>query len=233
MKVLVIDVGGSNVKMVATGPTERRRFRSGTHMTPDRLVAEVQKRTSDWQYDVISLGIPATVDATATRTEPGNLAPGWVGYDFAAAFGCSVRLINDAAMQALGGYAGGRMLFLGLGTGLGSALIADRVIIPLELGGLSYNAKESLADRLSKKGLKRYGKKAWRQAVLEAATALRPVFVADYVLLGGGKADEMNALPDGVRRGAPEDAFTGGFRLWEEEIEPHVREVSNVWRVVR
>lgn len=233
MNVLVIDVGGSHVKLLATGQAGPRRFDSGTHLTPEALVERVKGLTADWRYDVVSLGYPGTVDPDGPTDEPGNLADGWVGFDFGAAFGRPVRVVNDAAMQALGAYDGGRMLFLGLGTGLGSALVADRVVIPLELGCLPYTDGETIADRLGKKGLKRHGADAWLRTVGEVVKALRRAFQADYVVLGGGNAEKVDPLPEGARRGGNEDAFAGGFRLWEERVEPHDNEPSDAWRVVR
>lgn len=233
MDILVVDVGGSHVKMLATGQPKSRRFDSGKHLTPDHLVERVRKMTADWRYDVVSLGVPGLVGPTGPEDEPGNLSDGWVGFDYEAGFGKPVRVANDAALQALGGYVGGRMLFLGLGTGLGSALVADRVVVPLELGNLPYSRRETLADRLGKAGLKQFGPDAWGRAVAEVTANLRDAFAADYVLLGGGNAKLVHPLPEGVRRGGNKDAFAGGFRLWEEDVEPHDRPPSAAWRVVR
>lgn len=232
MNVLVIDVGGTHVKMLATGVDESRKFESGPEFTPEQLVVEVKARTADWQYDAISLGVPGLVDHRGPSDEPGNLGPGWVGFDFATALTHPVRVVNDAAMQALGGYDGGRMLFLGLGTGLGSTLIVDRVIVPLELGNLKFNRRENLFDRLGRHGFKRLGRRRWEATVHEAVATLRESFAADYVLLGGGQVDRLKRIPRGARRGGNADAFTGGFRLWEEWIEPHDRRPSTAYRVV-
>lgn len=232
VKVLVIDVGGSNVKLWLSGVEEPRRFESGTHLTPRHLVAAVRELTHDWSYDVVSLGIPGLVAHHGPIDEPGNLADGWVDFDFKTVFEKPVRLVNDAAMQALGAYEGGRMLFLGLGTGLGSALIADRVIVPLELGCLPYTTEETLFRRLGKEGLRRHGREVWEHSVHQAVRVLRRVFTPDYVVLGGGQAEVLEKLPDGTRRGGNEDARTGGIRLWEEWIEPHDRSPSSAYRVV-
>ena len=233
MDVLVLDIGGTNVKMLATDADGPRKFESGTSMTPERMVEQVQHATADWQYDVISMGYPGAVDGGRIRAEPGNLAEGWVGFDFEGTFGKPVRIVNDAVMQALGGYDGGRMLFLGLGTGLGSALVSEHVVVPLELGGLPCGQDEILFDRLGRKGLEKYGEDAWRAAVAQAVNALREAFSADYVVLGGGNAERVGALPPCTRRGGNEDAFKGGFMLWEEVVEPHDQQPGRVWRVVR
>jgi len=231
VKVLVIDVGGSHVKMLATGQPQRRRFDSHAALTPDELVREVLKRCGDWDFDVVSLGYPGAAGPDGPTAEPGNLGRGWVGFDFARAFGRPVRVVNDAAMQALGGYAGGRMLFLGLGTGVGSAFVAERVVVPLELGCLRYDG-EDLFHLLGKHGLERRGVRAWSRTAGEVITMLRQSFAADYVLLGGGHEKFVDPLPEGTRRGGNGDAFTGGFRLWEEWVEPHDARPPNTWRVV-
>jgi polyphosphate glucokinase len=232
MDVLVIDIGGSHVKIKASAGAEARRFPSGPDLTPEALLHRVGRMTADWTFDVISVGYPGAVHGAVPAAEPGNLGPGWVGFDFAAAFGKPVRLVNDAVMQALGGYDGGRMLFLGLGTGLGSALVTEHVVVPLELGSLRCGGGETIAARLGKQGLSR-GKEEWRRAVAETVTMLRAAFAADTVLLGGGNAKHVEPLPDGTRRGGNGDAFTGGVRLWEETVEPHDRRPPMVWRVVR
>jgi len=232
MNVLVIDVGGSHVKLSVSDVDETRRFDSGAELTPDAMLQAVDEHTADWEYDVVSVGIPARVGPHGVLAEPGNLGSGWVGYDFNLAFGKPVRLVNDAAMQALGGYEGGRMLFLGLGTGVGSALIVDRVIVPLELGNLPLGCEQTLFERLGKQGLERDGRPAWEAAVHEVVAALMPAFAADYVMLGGGQVEVLRELPAGARRGGNADAITGGFRLWEEWIEPHDRTPSGAYRVV-
>ena len=233
VNVLVIDIGGSHVKLLASGRRRRVRFASGPELTPAALVRTVRRKTARWRYDVISLGYPGEIKAHGPTAEPGHLGPGWVGFDFEAGFGRPVRMVNDAAMQALGGYDGGRMLFLGLGTGLGSALVADRVIVPLELGTLPYRRGEMLGDRLGKQGLRRHGLRAWRQTVHDATAMLREAFIADYVVLGGGNVSRVRELPPHARRGGNHDAFAGGFRLWEEHIERHDGPLSHTWRVVQ
>jgi polyphosphate glucokinase len=233
MKVLVVDIGGSHVKMLASGQSEPRRFDSGKDLTPRMLVEGIQAHVRGWDYDVIALGYPAAVGPKGPVAEPGNLGRGWVGFDFAAAFGRPVRVANDAGMQALGGYDGGRMLFLGLGTGLGSALVADRVVIPLELGDLPVGSGEVLSDRLGKRGLDRLGQAAWKEAVVRTVLGLRKAFAVDSVLVGGGNAERLDELPEGVRRGGNDDAFRGGFRLWEEYVSPHDSGPDYTWRIVR
>lgn len=233
MDVLVVDVGGSHVKMRVSGVPEPRRFESSAELTPATLVSQVCERTADWRFDVMSLGLPGAVNADGPTAEPGNLGTGWIGFDFQKAFGRPVRVVNDAVMQALGAYDGGRMLFLGLGTGVGSALITEHVVVPLELGDLPLGTAGTLFEQLGRDGLKANGKKQWRRQVNAAVTILRGAFLADYVVLGGGNAKHVHPLPEGTRRGGNEDAFTGGFRLWEEVVEPHDRPPPTVWRVVR
>jgi polyphosphate glucokinase len=215
--ILVIDIGGSQVKILATGETDPRACRSGKRFTPTQMVAAVHELAEGWTYEAISMGYPGVVGARGPRSEAGNLGPGWVGFNFAAAFDRPVRIINDAAMQALGNYEGGRMLFLGLGTGLGSALIADGVIVPLELGRLPYPDGPQLDQALGKRGLRRLGKRAWRRVVDAMVPILMEAFVADYVVLGGGSASELRELPPGARLGHNQTAFRGGFRLWTLE----------------
>ena len=234
MQILVIDVGGSNVKLTATGAAAPVRFNSGPELTPAALVAKVGEAAAGWAFDAVSLGYPGVVGpGGAPEAEPGNLGPGWVGFDFAAAFGKPVRVVNDAVLQALGGYKDGRMLFLGLGTGLGSALVTERVIVPLELGCLQYRPGQSLADRLGKRGLKAFGAEKWAATVAKVVGELRDAFRADEILIGGGNAKRLEPLPPGCRRGGNHDAFTGGFRLWEEWVEGHDYKPSGAWRVVR
>ena len=182
---LVIDIGGAQVKILATGETEPRTCPSGKRLTPPQMVAAVQALAEGWTYEAISIGYPGVVGARGPRSEPGNLGAGWVGFNFAAAFDRPVRIINDAAMQALGNYEGGRMLFLGLGTGLGSALIAEQVIVPLELAQLPYPGGPRLDHVLSQRGLQRLGKRAWRRVVRALVPTLMAAFLADYVVLGG------------------------------------------------
>jgi polyphosphate glucokinase len=233
MNVLVIDIGGTHVKMAATDCENQQRFRSGTHLTPQELVARVAELTANWHYDVISIGYPGAVHRNAPVAEPGNLGDGWVGFDYSSAFGRPLRIVNDAVMQALGGYDGGRMLFLGFGTGVGSALVTEHVVVPLELGRLLTASGEMIGDVLGRKGLKSRGKAAWLRDVRDITVMLRDAFAADQVLLGGGNAKHVDPLPEGTRRGGNGDAFRGGFRLWEEMVEPHDRTPPAVWRVVR
>ena len=233
MDVLVIDVGGSHVKIRASSAPESRRFDSSSALTPETLIDRVRHAARGWRYDVVSLGFPGVVGAKGPEGEPGNLADGWVGFDFEQAIGKPVRIVNDAVMQALGAYAGGRMLFLGLGTGLGSALVTEHVVIPLELGNLPFGNGATMAAHLGRQGLTDHGPKRWLDDVHEVTGLLRSAFAADYLVLGGGNAELVDPLPDSTRRGGNEDAFTGGFRLWEEVVEPHDREPHRVWRVVR
>jgi polyphosphate glucokinase len=232
MDVLVIDVGGSAVKFRLSTAAEVRRFRSGAGLTPEQLVETVKQQTTDWHFDVIALGYPGTVADGKPIAEPGNLATGWVGYDFAAALERPVRIANDAVLHALGAYRTGRMLFLGLGTGVGSALVSEHVLVPLELGCLPYR-DASLVDYLGRDALETRGHDAWQAAVLDVIPALRVALAADYVVLGGGNGRKIAPLPAHIYRGGRHDAFDGGARLWDEHVEPHDAEPRRVWRVVR
>ncbi len=215
--ILVIDIGGTKVKILATGQTEPRKAPSGKGFTPARLVEAVRELADGWDYEAISIGYPGLVGGNGPRAEPGNLGAGWVGFDFAAAFGMPVKMVNDAAMQALGSYEGGRMLFLGLGTGLGSALITGNFIVPLELGRLRFDGERTYGEVLGRKGMERLGKTAWREAVNQAVTALMGAFVVDYAVIGGGNAKHVKNLPPGARMGHNLTAFRGGIRLWAVE----------------
>src|ERR1700685_3778376 len=217
MKVLVIDVGGTHVKLLASGQTTHREFDSGPTMTPDEMVAGVRKTAEGWEYEVVSMGYPGPVLRGKPLSEPHNLGPGWVGYDFQAALHCPVKIINDAAMQALGSYQGGRMLFLGLGTGLGSAMIVDGILEPMELAHLPYRHGKTYEEYLGLRGLKRLGKKKWRKEVFKITEQLIGALQADYVVLGGGNAKKLKELPPGARMGRNENAILGGFRLWAKE----------------
>jgi polyphosphate glucokinase len=219
MKILVIDVGGTNVKVLATGQTERRKFPSGPMFTPEQLVAGVLKAASGWEYDLISIGFPAPVLRGRPISEPVNLGRGWVGFNFEAAFKRPVKLINDAAMQALGSYEGGKMLFLGLGTGLGSAMVVDGVVEPAELGHLPYR-KRTYEGYLGLRGLKRLGHKKWERFVNDVVARLRSALEPDYIVLGGGNVKELSKLPPGTRAGNNTNAFLGGFRLWGDSTQP-------------
>jgi len=216
-KVLVIDVGGTNVKVLATGQKEPRKYPSGPTMTPRKMVSVVKKNTADWKYDCISLGYPGPIINGHPLREPHNLGKGWVGFNFTKAFGCPVKVINDAAMQALGSYKGRRMLFLGLGTGLGSAMIVDGILQPMELAHLAYKNGMSYEDYLGLRGLERMGKKKWRRCVAKVTERLKIALDADYVVLGGGNSKKLKELPPGAQLGSNENAFVGGFRLWEKD----------------
>jgi polyphosphate glucokinase len=211
--VLVVDVGGTSVKILASRQTEIRSFRSGSTLTPARMVSAVKKLAADWRYDVVSIGYPGPVLQGRPTAEPVNLGPGWVGFDFAAAFGRPVKLINDAAMQAIGSYQGGKMLFLGLGTGLGTALIIDGEIEPMELGHLPYR-KGTYESYVGRAGLERDGKKKWRRRVADVVERLTAALQPDETVLGGGNVKKLDALPPRCRAGHNANAFRGGFRLW-------------------
>jgi polyphosphate glucokinase len=215
-KILVIDVGGTHVKVLASGKRKHREFESGPKLTPDQMVTGVRNLTADWSHDVISIGLPGPVRRGRLVTQPVNLGPGWVGFDFARAFKKPVRLLNDAAMQALGSYAGGRMLFLGLGTGLGSALIVDGVLAPTELAHLPYHHGKSFEDYLGLRGLRRLGRHRWRAAVRDVVAKLAAALQVEYVVLGGGNSRLMKSLPRNTRLGRNDNAFRGGFELWKE-----------------
>jgi polyphosphate glucokinase len=213
-KVLVVDVGGTSIKLLATGQKEVRKFPSGPAMTAETMVRVAKKTAKDWQYDVVSIGYPGPVVHGRPLREPHNLAPGWVNFDFQRAFGRPVRIVNDAAMQALGSYKGGRMLFLGLGTGLGSAMIVDGSLEPMELAHLPYKKGKTYEDYVGIRGLKRLGTKKWQQHVCKVVSQLRDALVAEEVVLGGGNVKKLEQLPPGTRLGNNANAFVGGFRIW-------------------
>ena len=216
VRILAIDVGGTHVKVLATGRTKPLEIPSGPKMTAREMVRKVRQGTTGWRYSVVSIGYPGPVLHGKPVSEPTNLGGGWVGFDFERAFGCPVRLINDAAMQALGSYRGGRMLFLGFGTGLGSALIVDNVLEPMELAHLPYKTGQTYEDRVGKAALARLGKKKWRRHVAEVVTRLRAALEPDDVVLGGGNAKFLRTpLPKGTRLGSNANAFVGGYRLWK------------------
>jgi len=216
MKVLVIDVGGTHVKVLATGKRAHRQVESGPTMTAEQMVAAVKQLAVDWTYEAVSIGYPGPVVHDRPLHEPYNMGGGWVGFDFRTAFGCPVRLINDAAMQALGSYNGGRLLFLGLGTGLGSAMVVDGIVQPMELGHLPYKNGRTYEDYVGLHGLKRLGKKRWRQHVLVVIEKLQAALEPDDVVIGGGNAKRLTELPIGCRLGDNANAFVGGFQLWKE-----------------
>jgi len=215
-KILVIDVGGTHVKVRVSGQLEERRFDSGPAMTASRMVREVKRVVKDWKYDVVSIGYPGIVIHGRPVHEPHNLGSGWVRFDFAKAFGRPVKMMNDAAMQALGSYKGGCMLFLGLGTGLGSAMIVDGILEPMELAHLPYK-KKTYEDYVGDRAMRRMGKKKWRRYVADVVTRLKDALEADYVVLGGGNSKNLKNLPPGAELGDNRNAFAGGVRLWKEE----------------
>jgi hypothetical protein len=237
--ILSIDVGGTKVKILASGDTAPRKMPSGSKLQPGVMVQRVKELAKGWKYDRVSIGFPGLVGNNGPLAEPGNLGPGWVGFDFAAAFDCSVRIANDAAMQALGSYEGGRMLFLGLGTGVGSALIAENVIVTLELGDLPCG-DSTLSLMLGRRSLQKLGKKDWRSKVFDYVPYLQKAFQADYAVLGGGNSKFLGKeLPPGVRLGNNLTAFRGGFRLWGIDQVPTLqaeggrqKRAASQWRLL-
>jgi polyphosphate glucokinase len=220
MKILVVDVGGTNVKLKLQGDDEVRKVDSGPGLTAAQMVSGVRQATADWDYDAVSIGYPGPVARGRILLEPVNLGKGWLDFDFERAFGKPVRLINDAAMQALGSYEGGRMLFLGLGTGMGSTLIYDNVIAPMELGHLPYRKGRTFEEYVGNAGLKRLGRRKWQPAVFDVVARLRKALLPDYVVLGGGNVKKLDELPPGCRPGDNNNAFLGGLRLWDEKTQP-------------
>ncbi len=219
-KVLVIDVGGTHVKVLVTGQREEREIPSGRTMTASKMVRDVKDCAKDWEYDVISIGYPGPVVHGRPLLEPYNLGGGWVGFDFSKAFGCPVKIINDAAMQALGSYEGGRMLFLGLGSGLGSAMIVDGTVEPMELAHLPYKKGKTYENYVGIRGFKRLGKTRWRRYVADVVKRLKDALDAEYVVLGGGNIHNLKKLPPNSRMGDNRNAFLGGFRMWEKKVKP-------------
>jgi polyphosphate glucokinase len=217
LKVLVLDVGGTHVKILMTGQKEPVKFVSGPTMTAQKMVAGVKRAIRGWKFDCISIGYPGPVINGHPLREPHNLGGGWMGMNFRKAFGHPVKVMNDAAMQALGSYKGGKMLFLGLGTGLGSAMISDGFLEPMELAHLLYKNGKTYEDYLGIRGLEKYGKKKWRREVLRVTELLKAALEADYVVLGGGNSKKLKTLPAGARLGNNENAFLGGFRLWQTD----------------
>jgi polyphosphate glucokinase len=212
-RVLAVDVGGSHVKVLLSDGEERRRFVSGPDLTAQAMVDGVLDLTRDWEYDVVSVGVPTQVRGGRIVHDPANLGKGWAGFDFERAFGKPTKVVNDAAMQALGSYEGGRMLFLGFGTGLGAAMIVDGILEPMELAHMPYR-KGTYEDAVGERGLERLGKKRWRKEVADVVEAFVAALEPDYVVLGGGNAKLLGELPPNARLGANENAFLGGFRLW-------------------
>jgi len=226
-KVLVVDIGGTYVKLLMSR-RDQREFASGARMGPNQLIANLQESVRGWKFDRVSIGFPAPVRKGRITKHPKHLGKGWVGFNFTRALGIPVRLVNDAAMQALGSHDGGRMLFLGLGTGLGSALVWDRMLMPLELGDLPYRHGHIIEDYLGIPGLVLLGEKKWKREVIYAVVQLKKSFIADYVVIGGGLVHHFGRLPKGTERGRNENAFLGGLRLWE--INKHSGELK--WRLL-
>jgi polyphosphate glucokinase len=215
MPVLAVDIGGTHVKVLVSGQTERRMADSGKELTAAGAVAMVRELARGWEYEAISIGYPGPVSDNTPSLDPWNLGSGWQGFDFAEAFGCPVKVVNDALLQAVGSYEGGRMLFLGLGTGLGSALVLDNLAHPLELAHLPYREGKTFEEYLGARGLKRLGRKKWCRRVGDVVERLRAALLVDYVVIGGGNVNKVDELPEGARRGKNDNAFLGGFRLWE------------------
>ncbi len=218
MKILAVDVGGTHVKILATGEKQKREIVSGPRMTARQMVSRVKKMAQGWAYDAVSVGFPGPVLHDRPIAEPHNLGPGWMGFDFASAFSLPVRVINDAAMQALGSYEGGKMLFLGLGTGLGWAMIVKGIVEPMELGHLPYK-KGTYEDYVGNRGLERIGKKRWRKLVEDVVDHLVAALEPEDVVIGGGNVIHMKKLPRGCRAGNNAHAFIGGFRKWNDELD--------------
>lgn len=216
MKVLVIDVGGTNVKLLATGRRTPRKVPSGSALTARQMVAKVLPAVADWQFDAVSIGYPGPVDGNRPRKDPVNLGKGWVRFDFEQALGAPVRMINDAAMQAIGSYDGGNMLFVGLGTGLGTTLVRDGTVVPLEMAHLPYRNGRTFEEYVGEQGMLEFGKPRWRRHVERVVGMLMNATVADYVVIGGGNARHLRTLPPQARLGTNANAFRGGFRMWQE-----------------
>jgi len=216
MQILSIDIGGTNVKVLATGQTEARKFPSGPTLTPAQMVDGVLAAVKGWKFDAVTIGYPGPIVHGRPLLEPKNLGRGWIGYDFAAKLGKPTKMINDAAMQALGSYEGGRMLFLGLGTGLGTTFIIDKTIAPMELAHLPYRKGHTFEDYVGERGLVRLGRRRWERAVHDVTARLKAALVADYAVIGGGNSKKLEELPPGGRLGNNANAFTGGFRLWQD-----------------
>ena len=235
MKVLSIDIGGTHVKILLSGEKEPRKMPSGAGFTPSQMVEDVRKLAEGWSYDVVSIGFPAPVHNNNPVAEPFNLGGGWVDFDYEKAFGCPVKMINDAAMQALGSYKGGKMLFLGLGTGLGSAVVTDHALLPLELGHLPFK-KKTFEDYVGIHGLEKNGKARWKKHVFETVELLTAAILPDYVVLGGGNTKKLKELPPACVAGENANAFIGGFRMWEgpadrrSKQDPAIRKAARASR---
>jgi ROK family len=226
-KTLVVDIGGTHVKLLIEG-ADQRQFDSGAEMRPADFVAKLKETARDWKFDNISIGFPSVIRGGKIVKEPKHLGQGWIDFDFEKSLGKPVHVLNDAAMQALGSYHGGRMLFLGLGTGLGSALVLEQILFPLELGDLPYREREKIENFLGIPGIDRLGEGEWKTEVLFAVAQLKLSFIADYVVLGGGNVHRFDRLPDGIERGKNENAFLGGVRLWEMDASSGEKK----WRVI-
>jgi predicted NBD/HSP70 family sugar kinase len=221
MNVLVIDIGGSNIKILATGQPERIKIPSGTNFTPDEMVRLVKENSKNWEFEAISMGFPGVVKNNKIVVEPRNLGSGWTTYDFESAFGCPIKIINDAAMQALGSYEGKNLLFLGLGTGLGTAMILNKLIIPMEAAHLPYK-KSTFELYLGKESLQKYGSVKWENNVLECIQFFSHAFQPEDIVLGGGNSKLLSSVPEGCRLGTNQNAFKGGFRLWQEDFSTSI-----------
>jgi polyphosphate glucokinase len=217
MKILVVDVGGTHVKLLASGKRTQVKLPSGPDLTPKQMVAAVREATADWQYDVVSIGYPGPVENNRPLADPVNLGKGWVKFNFVKAFKKPVKLINDAAMQALGSYEGGRMLFMGLGTGLGMALVRDGIVVPLEVAHLPYHKGHSYEHYLGAAGRKKLGQEKWEQHVADISALFLVALTSEYVVLGGGNAKLLETLPANARLGSNLNAFVGGYRLWKKK----------------
>jgi predicted NBD/HSP70 family sugar kinase len=215
MNILVLDIGGTNAKIWATGEADKVKVPSGNKLTPTELIEEVNSVSTEWKYDRVSIGFPGEVRHGHPVAEPFNLGEGWVNFDYAAAFKCPVRIMNDACMQALGSYEGGRMLYLGLGTSIGSVFILDGTIVPLAVGHLLLGNGKTFEANVNRAALEADEKK-WIKHVTETVALLKPAFFADYVVLGGGNSKKVEVLPDGCRRGGNHNAYFGGLRMWED-----------------